>query len=135
MKFVEGRDPLNTLHRVVTDTTGKIVVGICVVMHGYRIRAGFAGAYQYELDWCGGDDPVMVNMLYGAMVSCLEKRDVTDPFRGMPICSERKPFHMDVEFMKFLEDEVKGRFSLPDPLITTRDLSKYRLEQMRSAFG
>lgn len=93
-------------NRLVSDC-GRVEIGLYQVFYGWRVRAGYVGEPTVALDWCAGDDMVIVSYLFNAAVLILSQRDGGDGcFNGIPGSSAIKPFYKDADFMRSLMDLI-----------------------------
>lgn len=82
-------------------TDGVVEMGLCPVMYGWRVRAGWleangGPAMAYHCDWCCGDNPKLVMAMYRVMKIFLEAGvDLTK----LPTHSEVKPLWKDRVFL------------------------------------
>lgn len=130
MIIINNNDIETELYLSKTDEDKTIIFGIYPVMFGYRIRAGYIGLQWYELDWCAGDDPIQINLLYSICNHCLLLRDKKDPFKDLPRISKIKPFYNDPEFVSVLNNETSNsNFSLLEN-ITSRQLQEIKHKEI-----
>lgn len=123
MKFQPAEDNDAYFERLVSED-GKIELGVYPVMFGYRVRAGFTNFEWSEIDWCGGANQTQVELLYSIAKNILEKQG---NFKGMPMCSDIKPFYNDEEFSKYIHSKV----SKPLEIVQLKPLSEYRDKLMK----
>lgn len=108
INFVEAPTTENMACRRVSED-GKIEIGVYPVLFGFRVRAGYIGAWGPTIDWCCGNDPVGLNIAYNFCLGLLGE--------GVPFCefipsTRVKPVFDDADFRKWLEDMVcKYKFS------------------------
>jgi hypothetical protein len=103
MKFKKTTDDKTYLFERRISENGLIEIGVYPVMFGYRVRAGFAGSQSYELDYCGGADQKMVELLYSATLTMLsQKEENYNAFDDILACSKIKPYFNDAEFTAWL---------------------------------
>jgi hypothetical protein len=115
MKFTQAPDDTaNTgCHRMMVSENGLIWIGIYVVMFGFRVRAGFTrDLYSCSvIDYCAGDSPVHVELLYSMTHAILSKREENDlAFDGMPERSEIKPYFNDPDFQNWIVENSKDNY-------------------------
>lgn len=87
------------VHHRLGSESGLVEIFVYPVMFGFRVRAGFIGNRETELDWCAGDDWSNVERLYSICKAILSQREESDEcFSGLPRCSRVKPFFNDRDF-------------------------------------
>jgi len=103
MTFVEKDNPGVMYAYLIQSEGGLIEIGLCPVIFGWRVRAGFSGRMYTEIDWCCGDDQVRVEYAFSAIKAILEKRsEDANSFDGVPQFSKIKPYFNDVDFLAYL---------------------------------
>lgn len=117
-KFIQTKNTDVYFQRLISED-GKIELGVYPVMFGYRIRAGFVGSFCSEIDWCGGNDQMQVELLYSIAKNILESKG---NFNELPICSKIKPFYKDDEFVEFINSMI----TKPLEIIKLQPLNSYR---------
>lgn len=125
MKFIEADDSSeDQMYSRVVSENNLVEVGIYPVMFGFRVRCGFVGSKSYFIDYCGGADQLQVETLYSMTIAILSQRDENrEVFKGLPPCSNIKPYFNDVEFLEWIINESKPNYthiSLP-PLSTIKE--------------
>jgi hypothetical protein len=113
----------DTTHHTYDFETGEyvdknLVIGVVPVIFSYRIRAGYNDLNDYNLDYCAGSNPVMVQNLFNIILNILRyKKD--DPFKGWPF-QNIKPFFKDDEnfpdLLKMLPKKDIVKIEIPDLL-------------------
>jgi len=96
---------------------------ICLqrVIFGWRIRFGRAGERTYEFDWCAGDDPASINILYTHLCYLIRAEGAENVAVKYPPASSIKPYTMDREFIeKVFKNKVPNRYLDTD--ITARPI-------------
>lgn len=100
MKLVKNDTPYEEIRSRMETEDGIFYFGIHNVMFGRRIRAGEYGNGWVDLDWCCGDDQVLLYKTYIAIQSHLERWDGKgNPFSNLPACSNIKPLYHDKKFL------------------------------------
>lgn len=88
----------NLKDRLVTED-GKIELGIYPVIYGFRVRAGYSNSGACIIDWCCGDNAMLLIVLYYRLKWHIEDNPRA-PFKGLPASSKKKPITEDPEFFK-----------------------------------
>lgn len=115
MEFSKNNNCDSGLLFPMVGNNGIIHIGICRVMFGYRIRAGFISNQfsHYEIDWCAGADIIQIRFLYSALLNILSQRDENRSiFNGIPMFSKIKPFFNDTDFVQWLSENIKGELEI-----------------------
>ena len=101
MILKERKEKFNEIHHIVSLGDTDYYFGIYNVLFGQRIRAGnYNDNYSVNLDWCCGDDPVLLATTYAILYRYFERWDGEgNPFKNLPTCSMIKPFHHDKDFL------------------------------------
>jgi hypothetical protein len=86
--YEDAPDNENFYCRKVSD---EIEVGVYPVLYGDRIRASYLGDGRLSFDYCAGNNPAFVEVLYGLVLACLKKKI---PFKEFPP-QDVKPFYND----------------------------------------
>ena len=91
-------DKSTGLHKRKVSNCGKYEMGIYPVMFGFRIRAGIVDDGYCPVDYCGGDDLTLINLIYHCILAIIENRSANgeDPFKDLPVQSS-KPMNNDFE--------------------------------------
>lgn len=115
------------LHKMKVSKDSKFEIGIYTVMFGFRIRAGLHNKMFVEVDYCGGADPTMINLIYNCMLAIMEERisKGEHPFKGLPI-QDVKPMINDPECLVKLLDIVKDCQMQEIISLTSSDLQTFR---------
>ena len=101
----------NQLYHRRVSQTNLIEIGVYPVLFGYRVRAGFVGAYATELDWCAGNCWLRVQSLYAIVLGILSScEESAAAFEGIPLQSKLKPYFHDLEFVTTLASLVDEPF-------------------------
>lgn len=113
MKLVPSSDiPEYGYFNCLSSEDGKVTMGISVVIFGYRVVGYCKGDVGPRVNWCGGDNQLNVERLFSLLKAILEKRDTDgNPFEGLPIASQIKPFFLDEEFVREVGSKA-GDFTL-----------------------
>ncbi len=111
MKLIPGEDSEAYLQRLVSEC-GQIEMGICVVVFGFRVAAGYTRRPIYEINYCGGDKQNDVELLYSAVKQILESMEVKPGmFNAFPL-EVKRPFPEDLENFKKLLNLVPRKLEL-----------------------
>ena len=113
MKLIPSKDvPEYGYFNCLSSEDGKVTMGISVVIYGYRVVGYCKGDVGPRVNWCGGDNQLNVERLFSMLKAILEKRDSKDnPFEGLPLVSQIKPFFLDEEFVRTVGAKA-GDFTL-----------------------
>jgi len=107
MNFQHTEDMPHLTNRKVS---GTIELGVYRVLFGYRVRAGYIGNGYCDIDYCCGDDPVMISRVYSAVLTILSNRDEIYAFKDFPI-QNSKPMVNDrvcfVNLLKMMKNDVR----------------------------
>jgi len=74
-------------------------IGVHPVIFGYRIIGGYVGSNSIELNWCCGDNKVVVYATLKIMQNILEKGVTVEE---LPFASDIKPWPKDDAFIEKL---------------------------------
>jgi hypothetical protein len=112
MNFLEKTDASIGLYHCFEDENR--IIGICPVMFGYRIRAGWKSNQWFETDWCAGANLEQVKRAYAIQLAIIMK--IPD-FRGVPERSQIKPMQKDAEFLleinsMITDEEVEKAYNI-----------------------
>lgn len=132
MKFKAAPDNTEScIYCRMLSENNVVEIGIYPVMYGYRVRAGFVSDPVWSMiDYCGGNDQVNVEILYGAVLKLLENRTEQNPFIGLHANNRIKPFYRDEQFMKWLFNEADSfRLKCLPPL------EEVRIQFMKERFS
>jgi integrase len=100
--FVPAEDNENMIQRIVR---GEIEIGICPVVFGMRVRAGYVGSMGFNIDWCCGDSQQTLEWCYAAAKKILSSQS---DFQGIPPHSEIKPVVKDFLFIAKIGQLIEG---------------------------
>ena len=101
MKLNKREESYEEIYNIIETETGDYFFGIMNVLFGRRIRAGKYGSGWVDLDWCCGDNPVLLAKIYVLLQLHLERWDGNEnPFSGLPSISEIKPLNHDRNFLE-----------------------------------
>ncbi len=70
------------------------------LFNGIRLKIGLKNEYTYELDWCLGDNPSMVEPIVKILVQFIANKQL----QLLPTTSLVKPIFKDLQFLKQLTD-------------------------------
>lgn len=99
MSFKKDKDSEYLLNRL---TFNDLELGIYRVIYGYRVRVGYIGEMSYNLDFCGGANIDMINLLYNGVKTIIEgqiRENKNVDFKEFPY-QRVKPFYKDMNFLK-----------------------------------
>jgi len=105
MKLLPTRDADtgSGLTQRMMSENGTVEIGVYPDPGGARIRGGFAGAPECEIDWCCGDSRRHLESHYIAVCLYLMRREENENcFVGLPRTSNVEPCWEDNEFEKAL---------------------------------
>lgn len=106
-KFVKVDDEkqIHNIH-AITFPDGKIFqVGIYQVMFGFRVVGYFQGANTFELNWCCGDNKIVVFATQKIIMNLLEQGVRIE---DIPFSSDIKPWPKDKRFIERVSQLVKN---------------------------
>lgn len=122
MKFVDQDTDPDVFYRKVSED-GRLEVCVSPVIYGYRVRAGYAGSFCYELDYCAGDRTETIEQIY-RMVLAILSADI--PFGYFP--EQRvKPMYNDPKCTIQLIDLAA---ELPQEQVDFHDLHEKKIEYL-----
>lgn len=125
MKFLKAEDTKYYFERLVSED-GKIFLGIHPVMFGFRVRGGYIeDEWGCAIDWCGGDDQTLVEMLYSIAKNILENQG---SFLDLPTASKIKPFFNDKDFVELINSKV----TKPLEPVRLQHLQIYKLKMLNN---
>lgn len=107
MSFIAAIDPTSGLLHSYIDHRKKIIVGLCAVLPGYRIRAGELGAMWYQIDWCCAANQEKRTVLFSLLINYLEEGG---DLYALPRMSRIKPYYYDFQFVQKLSILFKNPF-------------------------
>ena len=101
MELIKNEKHYETIHSIIEIKEHKYFFGIMNVLFGKRICAGVYGEGWVSLDWCCGDDLVLLAKVYSCMIKHFERWDgKKELFAGLPSRSNIKPLNRDKEFLE-----------------------------------
>lgn len=106
-RFVKIPDEEQILNKhAIMLPDGKIFeVGIHPVLFGYRVVGNFQGSNVFELNWCCGDNKLILHMTQKVMMNLLEQGT---PLFDIPFASDIKPWPKDKEFIERVAKLMKN---------------------------
>lgn len=127
MKLIPQKDDMtNRYFAVLGSEAGQYRMALHPVMFGWRVRGWAVQDFGCTIDWCGGDDPVAVRLLYSFLKNILESRPENEHvFDGLPGASKIKPFTQDAEFVS----TILSKLTVPFDLVEIPDLAELRTRQ------
>jgi len=85
---------------------GKIFeIGIHAVIFGYRVVGGFQGTQSFEINWCCGNNKLILHMTQKVLMNLIEQGT---PIFDIPFASDIKPWPKDKEFIERVAKLVKN---------------------------
>lgn len=126
-QFIETKPDENyQIYRMVCD---NYEIGITAVIYGFRVSAGFIDSGMYTLNYCCGNDRIVVQIIFDLVLTILTKRinDAPIPnslngkmfvFSEFPVQDERPMYFNDSCFRQLafmtLESDAITLTKLPD---------------------
>lgn len=106
-KFVKIPDEEQILNKyAIMLSDGKIFeVGIHPVIFGYRVVGSFQGSNGFELNWCCGDNKLILHMTQKVVMNLIEQGT---PIFDIPFASDIKPWPKDKDFIERVAKLVKN---------------------------
>jgi hypothetical protein len=98
-KLNRREEPYEEIYNIM-ETDDGYYLGVYNVMFGKRIRAGKYGNGWVDLDWCCGDDDILLGKVYTFLLLHFERtKNSSDLFSSLPSCSSIKPLKHDKVFL------------------------------------
>lgn len=92
-------------HKIILDDGRPFIIGIHPVLFGYRVVGYFEGDNGFELNWCCGDNKIVLFATQKIIMNLLEQG--TKLF-DIPFGSDIKPWTNDKEFIEKISKLVKN---------------------------
>lgn len=92
-------------HRFKMADGRTIEVAIHTVMYGWRIIANYVGDHTYVLNWCCGDNKIVLYATQKIVMNLIEQGT---PINNIPFCSDIKPWPKDAEFIEKVAKLIKN---------------------------
>ena len=118
MVFLKAETDVNFDVRKFISTSGRWELGVCRMIYGARVRLGIAGESFCVLDYCGGNDPeVLENLLRLVMTILLTVPEELDHQRVAAIFPtyKIKPIVLDQQCWATLESLAANAISDAKP--------------------
>ena len=103
-----------------TQIVGTRFVGIHPVLFGYRVKSGYVGSFVYEIEYCCGNSPAWLSIVYSYVLAQLNKGF---PYEKFPR-EVRRPTQDDPLFRAVILDKVAGLPQDVGDIFTSDDLSE-----------
>jgi len=106
-KFVKipDEDKIFNKHAIMLPDGRIFEVGIHPVIFGYRVIGCFKNSQSFELNWCCGDNKIVIYATQKIIMNLLEQGT---PWNEIPFSSDIKPWPKDKDFIDRVAKLVKN---------------------------
>lgn len=97
MEFIEVAPMPGEFIYQLQSSCGQVDLGVAPVIFGYRVRAGFADDFHYNLDYCAGPEQRQVQLLFDLVKAILSQQPYSPRLFDIFPRQDIKPIFRDPE--------------------------------------